>query len=287
MAEVSTPDLDRARTFVLTHGRLLDRLRLLHLAGEVEADRVAAALDAYRNPDGGYGHALEPDIRSPHSETTSTLAALELLDHLGLHGTAQAEGALAWVGSVITEDGGVPFMRHESEGWPLAPWMATDDKGCHLTFGYVAQAARHGLTPAWLGRAQAWCDDRLDAPEGLGGYHLKYALKLLDACDDDPLCEGRIEALRHHVRADGSVPVSGGEDDEGLRPLVLSPEPDACSRRLFTDGQVAADLDALAAGQEADGGWTFDWAGWCPGQELEWRGALTVDALQTLRRHGR
>jgi hypothetical protein len=227
VAGVSTPDLDRARTFVLTHGRLLDRLRLLHMSGEVGTDQVVAALDAYRNPDGGYGHALEPDIRSPHSETTSTLAALELLDDLGLHGTPQAEGALAWVGSVITEDGGVPFMRHESEGWPLAPWMATDDKGCHLTFGYVAQAARHGLTPAWLGRAQAWCDDRLDAPEGLGGYHLKYALKLLDACDDDPLCEGRIEALRHHVRADGSVPDSGGEDDEGLRPLVLSSEPDA------------------------------------------------------------
>jgi hypothetical protein len=178
-------------------------------------------------------------------------------------------------------------MRHESEGWPLAPWMATDDQGCHLTFGYVAQSARHGVTPPWLGRAQAWCDDQLDHPEGLGGYHLKYALKLLDACDDDPLCEGRIEALKHHVRADGSVPVSGGEDDEGLRPLVLSSEPDACSRKLFTDDQVAVDLDALAAGQEDDGGWTFDWAAWCPGQEHEWRGALTVDALQTLRRHGR
>ena len=31
--DVSTPDLDRARTFVLTHGRLLDRLRLLHASG--------------------------------------------------------------------------------------------------------------------------------------------------------------------------------------------------------------------------------------------------------------
>jgi hypothetical protein len=284
---VSTPDLDRARTFVLTHGRLLDRLRLLHLAGEVPVEQVGSALDAYRNPDGGYGHALEPDIRSPHSETTSTLAALELLDDLGVHGCPQAEEALAWVGSVLTPDGGVPFMRHESEGWPTAPWMASGDEGCHLTFGYVAQATRHGVTPRWLGRAQAWCDARLDEPAGLAGYSLKYALKLLDACADDPLCQERLAALGAHVGPDGSVAVEGGTEGESLRPLVLSPHPDSASRALFRPEHVEADLDALAAGQADDGGWTFDWLAWCPAQEHEWRGTLTVDALQSLRRHGR
>jgi len=284
---VSTPDRDRARTFVLTHGRLLDRLRLLHLSGKVGSDQVVAALAAYRNPDGGYGHALEPDVRGPHSETTSTLAALELLDELGIHGSAHAAAALDWVGSVLTADGGVPFMLAGSVGWPVAPWMALDDEGCHLTFGYVAQAARHGLTPAWLGRAQAWCDGRLDRPENLGGYNLKYALKLLDACPYDPLCEERMDALRRHVRPDGGVPVAGGADDEELRPLVLSPDPDGASRRLFSPQQLEADLGALAAGQQDDGGWTFDWLAWCPGQEQEWRGALTVDALRTLQRHGR
>ena len=284
---MSTPDLDRARTFVLTHGRLLDRLRLLHLSEEVGPEQVLAALDAHRNPDGGYGHALEPDVRSPHSETTSTLAALELLDELGLRGCAQAVAALDWVGSVMTGDGGVPFMLPASEGWPRAPWMASGDEGCHLTFGYVAQAARHGLTPAWLGRAQAWCDDRLDRPEELGGYQLKYALKLLDTCSDDPLCEERMGALGRHVGPDGTVAVEGGTDDERLRPLVLSPAPESASRGLFRQEHVEADLDALAAGQQDDGGWTFDWAAWCPGQELEWRGALTVDALRTLQRHGR
>jgi hypothetical protein len=283
---VSTPDLDRARTFVLTHGRLLDRLRLLHLSGEASVEQVLAALDAYRNPDGGYGHALEPDLRSPHSETTSTLAALELLDDLGLHSCPEAEEALEWVGSVVTTDGGVPFMLRASEGWPAAPWMAAGDEGCHLTFGYVAQAARHGLTPTWLGRAQAWCDARLDRPESVGGYELKYALMLLDACPDDPLSDERLAGLARHIGPDGSVAVPGGEEGEVLRPLVLSPLPDAASRALFRAEDVRDDLDALAAGQQEDGGWTFDWLAWCPAQEHEWRGALTVDALRTLARHG-
>lgn len=223
-------DLDAARRFVHTHGRLLDRLRLLHLDGQASAEQVVAALDGYRNPDGGYGHALEPDVRSPHSETTSTLAALELLDELGLHGCPQAVAALEWVGTVVTADGGVPFMRPESEGWPLAPWMAADGQGCHLTYGYVAQAARHGTTPGWLGRAQAWCDARLDDPDRIGGYELKYALMLLDSCADDPLCEGRLLALRDRLGPDGSVPVAGGNEGERLRPLVLSPSPEAASR---------------------------------------------------------
>jgi hypothetical protein len=280
-------DLEAARTFVHTHGRLPDRLRLLHLDGRASAEQVVSALDGYRNADGGYGHALEPDVRSPHSETTSTLAALELLDALGLGGCEQARAALAWVGSVVAADGGVPFMRRESEGWPMAPWMATDDAGCHLTYGYVAQAARHGMTPPWLGRAQAWCDARLDDPAGIAGYDLKYALKLLDTCADDPLCEERLDALRDHVGPDGGVPVPGGAEGETLRPLVLSPSPDAASRRLFAPEQVEADLAALEAGQRDDGGWTFDWLAWCPAQELDWRGAVTVDALLTLRRHGR
>jgi hypothetical protein len=48
------------------------------------------------------------------------------------------------------------------------------------------------------------------------------------------------------------------------------------------------DVDAiLEGGQQDDGGWTFDWLAWSPGQTVEWRGALTLRALQVLAAHGR
>jgi hypothetical protein len=54
-----------------------------------------------------------------------------------------------------------------------------------------------------------------------------------------------------------------------------------------TEAQIEADLDALQNGQQDDGGWTFDWLAWSPGQSVEWRGIVTLRALATLRAHGR
>jgi hypothetical protein len=86
---------------------------------------------------------------------------------------------------------------------------------------------------------------------------------------------------------DGSVPVPGGQDGERLTALTLSPRPASRSRALFTDEQVSRCLDALEAGQQADGGWTFEWAAWSPAQADESRGLVTLRALQTLQAHGR
>src|SRR5690349_11519427 len=75
-------DLDAAISFVTTHARLLERRRLRHLLGEGSPDDVLVALDAHRNPDGGYGWALEPDLRSATSQPVAAMHALEVLADL-------------------------------------------------------------------------------------------------------------------------------------------------------------------------------------------------------------
>ena len=81
--------------------------------------------------------------------------------------------------------------------------------------------------------------------------------------------------------------MAGGQEDERLTPLDLSPHPGRRSRALFTDEQIARGLGALEAGQQEDGGWTFDWLAWCDGQRVEWRGGVTLRALATLIAHDR
>jgi hypothetical protein len=70
-------DIDAAERFVLANARLLDRHRLAVLVHGAPLEPVLDALRAYRNPDGGFGHALDPDIRAPESEPASTLHDLD------------------------------------------------------------------------------------------------------------------------------------------------------------------------------------------------------------------
>ena len=279
-------DLPNAEHFILTHGRLLERQRMALLVGKGGRDAVLQALNAYQNPDGGYGQALEPDVRSPNSETTATLTALEVLEDVDALSSPAAARALTWVGTVTREDGGIPFLLAPSLDYPRAPWMALADEGSHLTFGFTAVARRTGSTEPWVPAATRWCWSKLDKPEQVNGHLFKYALAFLDAHGDDVRTHPTLKALSRILGDEGGVPVPGGTANETLTPLTLSPRPELASRGLFADRHIHADLDRLAAAQQHDGGWTFDWLEWCPAQGLDWRGIQTVQAVGTLRLHG-
>lgn len=75
-------DITAARNFVTTHGRVLDRRRLELLLDGTNRDGVVAALDAYQNPDGGYGWGLEPDLRAPGSQPVAAMQAFEVIAEL-------------------------------------------------------------------------------------------------------------------------------------------------------------------------------------------------------------
>ena len=73
MINAMTVDLDAAAQFMAAHARVLDRRRLGVLLGTGDAAGLLAALDGYRNPDGGYGWGLEPDLRVPQSQPLAAM----------------------------------------------------------------------------------------------------------------------------------------------------------------------------------------------------------------------
>ncbi len=280
-------DIPAAERFVHANARLLDRHRLACLLHGSPAAPVLDALRAYRNPDGGFGHALEPDVRAPGSEPAATLHALEVLAGIDALDDPMVAGAAAWIGSIAEPDGGVPFVMPTAADHPHAPWMTPSPGGSFLTFALAGALWEGGSDDPWLARGTEWCWARLERPEELSAYAVKFALGFLDAVPDGPRAEAAVERLRPKLRPDGTIAVSGGTEDEKVTPLGLSQRPDGRSRALFTDGQIEADLDRLEHGQQEDGGWTFEWLAWSPGQTVEWRGALTLGALIRLRGHGR
>ncbi len=282
-----TVDVDAATRFILANARLLERHRMAVLLEAGPVSPVVATLRAYRNPDGGFGHALEPDVRGGESEPAATLHALEVLAEVGALGDPMAGDATAWISLIAGPDGGVPFVMPEAAVHPHAPWMVPTPAGSQLTFGLVAVLSEAGAGDPWLQAATEWCWAEVARPEELGGYLVKYALVFLDAVPDEPRAAAAIERLRGRLGRDGSIPVTGGAEDERLTALALSPRPRARSRALFTMEQIDRDLARLEQGQREDGGWTFDWLAWSEGQSAEWRGIVTLLALSTLAAHGR
>jgi hypothetical protein len=289
-------DLSAAERFVLTNGRLLDRHRLAVSLRRGPVDRVLATLRAYRNPDGGFGHALEPDLRAAHSEPLAVQAALDVLAEVGALQDPMVADATTWIATIALPDGGIPFALPAATDAPHAPWIPSPapPSGSHLTFALTGLAHRArwsygaGTEPQrWIERADAWCWDRLEHPGRLGAYDVKFALEFLDAVPDADRAATAIDRIAPLIRDDGTIPVAGGTADEQLTALELSPRPDRRSRALFDAATIARELDRLEADQQADGGWTFDWGVWSPAQEVEWRGRVTVSALATLVAHGR
>jgi hypothetical protein len=288
-----TPDLDAARAFMSGHARALDRHRFGRLLGEAGGDPVLAATEAYRNPDGGYGWGLEPDLRSATSQPGGALHAFEAFAEAGPATTPRAAQLCDWLGAVALPDGGLPFALPVPDPAACAPfWVGADHErsSLQITAAVVAAAHRTAAHDAavaahrWLARATAFCLARIeelgDTPHAL---ELRFAFDLAGALGRADLT-GRLGA---HVPADGVVHVAGGLADEVMRPLDFAPEPGHPARSLFSGGVIAAELDRLAAGQRPDGGWAVDFTSHSPQAALEWRGHATVRAVAILRAEGR
>lgn len=291
-----TVDLAAAADFLAGSARVLDRRRfeLLFAGGEPEA--ALAAVDGYRNPDGGYGWGLEPDLRSRSSQPGGALHAMEVFADVVPAATGRARELCDWLAGASNPDGGLPFALPVPDPAASAPFWLGSAPASNLQITAIVAATAHRVAAAdpavaghpWLARATEYC---LSAVRELGGEPhamvLAFAAQLLDAATSAfPQAADLVEVLRPHVPAAGLLQVAGGADDEFMRPLDFAPLPGGPVRTLFGPGVVEAELDRLARGQQPDGGWVVDFASYSPAATLEWRGHRTVQALVLLRANG-
>ena len=120
-------DLDAAERFIWTNARLIERHRFAHLFKGAPPEPVVEAVRPYQNPDGGFGNALEPDLRTPTSQPIAVNSALEDLDEAGAFGDPMVERACDWLVTIRHPDGGVPFVLPTAAPHPRAPWWEIGD----------------------------------------------------------------------------------------------------------------------------------------------------------------
>lgn len=261
-------DVDSAERFILANSRLLERHQLavlLHGALAPSWTRYAPA--ATRTA--ASGTLWSPTCAPQRASRPQPFAPWRSWPRSGLDDSMIA-GAAPWIARIADADGGLPFVMPTAAAYPHAPWMVPSDGGSHLTFAIAGILWEAGSTEPWLQRATEWCWARLEGPAKLSGYWVKFGLDFLDKVGDETRAVAAIDRLRPQLGPDGAIPVPGGTENERLTPLALSDRPARRSRALFNDEQIEADLDRLEAGQQSDGGWTFNFLGWSAGQSCEW-----------------
>jgi hypothetical protein len=288
-----TPDFDAAAAFLAGHARVVERRLFQRLFSNGAAGSVRDAVAAYRNADGGFGFALEPDCRAAASQPAAVEMALRLLDFADEWDSRLVTDAVDWLAAVAPAEGGAAFVEATVAEGPHAPWWVPEagHPASLIQTGQIAGVLyARGFAHPWLDRATAVMWSRIDALTALtapSGYEMFGVLAFLQHVPDRPRAEAAFERVGPLLLSGGLVALDPAAEGETHSPLDFAPLPSSLARALFPAATIEAHLDHLAGAQGDDGGWMFNWPSWSPAAEGDWRGFLTVDALRILRANGR
>ncbi|GAA0941172.1 hypothetical protein [Nonomuraea longicatena] len=275
-----------ASTYLLHHGRLLDRLRFAALFGDGAREPVLAALHAYQNADGGFGNALEPDLRGAASQPVAVETALHVLDDLDAFADPMVEDACDFLASVTAPGGGLPFVLSSVLDAPSAPWWREGPftaGGLNPTSSLAGLLHKHGVAHPWLDTATRFCWSAIGELSGdVSPYDARAVIAFLERVPDRERAEAEFTRLRDGLLSGVSLDLDAGEGTHS--PLDFAPAPSPLP--LFGRDVLDRHLDALLA-ERKDGGWAPNWPIWTPAAAHEWGGYLTVERLKTLRAYGR
>ena len=301
MTRLSKIQQGKAEQFIRTSARPLEQRMYSYFFEKGNREDVLSELSKYQNADGGFGNALEPDMRIADSSALTSSIGLRILREL------QVSYEHDIVGDVIiylldTYDAArnvwqvVPSTTNDA---PHAPWMGYDDKLPERWGGFLANPRASivaslqeyaplvpedmlkGLLEASVSYLRSRADS-LDMHE-IGCYMDFLQIASLPGCMRESIVSLLASALERLIDKDSSK-----WEQYGLRPLDVVSTPDSPFISLFPEA-VAANLDYLVEGQEPDGAWPITWS-WgdafpdmWPVAEREWKGIKIVENMKALR----
>ena len=290
-----------ADRFLLNQARLLERRLFATCFLGQPAELVVQALLGYQNPDGGFGHALEPDTRCPASLPVYTEVAFQALAAAGVTSAAAVDnGATAMVlracdflasaAARAGAGGGVPLAFDVIESFPRAAhWTEwTYEPGLNPTAGLVGLLYQLSVDHPWREPGTAYCWQQLESAGLPGDAHgLSELLVFLEHVPDQERAARHAAGIAAHLPGVSMLNLDPDTPGYGLTPLDLAPEAGSRWRSLFPQDLIDAHLDRLVRSQLDDGGWPISWEPPSEAAGCEWRGMVTLKALRTLASYGR
>lgn len=281
----------RAREFIYKNARPLDRSLFSYLFEEGSRDDVAEELSKLQNSDGGYGHALESDIRLKASSPIVTSVGLQYCKVIDA--TADEEivsKAIQYLLSTYDNDHGYwPNTFIDVNDEPHAPWWSleevkppTEDSWANPSAELAGYIHRYSsLVPKdFITSLNQRLVGNIKSSEYIEGLYKVMCWERAYKEFPEPLQSMAADKIRRTFKRDAPYTQ---EDLGEIRIFWLVPDTDAIL--LAYPGNVYNLMDRELESQADDGGW---WPTWKWGQyedvwpiaEKEWAGKITLHCLR-------
>lgn len=293
----------KAGQFIEENGRPLEVARFKYEFSEAPASQVLEALSSFQNNDGGFGCALEPDLRTQESSTLCTSMAFQTLRSLGVSKeNPLVSNALKFLRSELNEkQQSWRIIPASAEKSPRAPWWYQQGREEQFeSFSLNPTAELLGYIYDYPGSVPNTVIELISnrvlsevvGLEKIEMHDLLCCLRLLKT-------ESLSEAFRDQLQSKISNLINDTicRDEESwksysLRPLQVVDSPQS----IFASGLETAinlNLDYEIQEQQANGSWkpTWSWDERYPNDweiaKREWTGILTLEKLLILKRFDR
>lgn len=301
---LSKNGFESASDFLLHSARALERKIYESRFQDSSSNKVVMELQHYQNPDGGFGHGLGPDLRSPVSSPIVTTKAFQILSQIEREGAPEelVKNAIRYFERSFDEQAERWFtVPPEINNYPHAPWWHYDGENGGTVLdeswgnptaeiiGYLLEYKDlvNGLSPTDLLPEAV---DRLDSKEDFCSEHEIYCyVRLFRRAPEDSstrMWPNLAEAVQGLIQANleewgNYVP----------KPLDFVKEPDHESFGIDRD-LLEKNLNFLVENLEENGVIEPAWE-WGQYEEewdrakKEWTGILTLEGLITLDQFNR
>ena len=274
-----TFDVDNARNFVHRAGTLFERALFAWLFDGGSLERLHQVILCYKNPDNGFGHGFEHDLKAPQSNPLALEYLLGLMKHTAMPPGSLLGGTAEWVENQMDADGNLRNPA-ETRAYPLE-WWWREKGGQTMPDAIVGNLIHFGCaTESLVRKTTSWVQanvtlDSIRHNEWL--FMAYHAFDFFFAADDFPELEQFRQATVDNIIA--CALKAPADQYDSL--FAFAPRPDSMVARALPDGLLDRCLDTLAEGQQDDGYWRDQ-------HNLpQWYAMTTINVLLALRRYGR
>jgi hypothetical protein len=308
MKQLSHEAFARARQFLMTQSRPLERALFRHRFEAAAVEGVLDELARFQNEDGGFGRALEPDSRTLSSSALATGIGLRMLRELDcLADRPMVRKAVTYLTTTYDEEvQGWRAVSPDTNSFPHAPWWHDENGSLAQLFdgfriiprALIVSSLHHFSTlvpPGWLDEVTEKTVRYIETVELLGeggGSDLQYAISLAEAKNLPLHYAKRLEARIREAIPAVVVRDSTQWDSYCITPLRIVSSPRSLGADLIQD-ELQRHLDYQIMRQTPEGTWdpVWSWEGTYPEVwakvKQEWRGHLTLEALTQLNSFAR